>query len=231
MSRREDLTHFYSLLDRLDECVGGKRLLGDCSGRMSWPKRGVYFFFENGEQRSDMGEGTRVVRVGTHALAQRSRTTLWNRLSQHQGIIRTGGGNHRGSIFRLIVGTALAARENVAIPSWGWGSTADRPIRDLEHAHEIRVSDAIRAMPFLWLPVDDDPGPNSLRGFIERNAIALLSNYDRAPLDLPSAHWLGRSCDRERVRSSGLWNQSHVEKHWAPNFLDVFARLIEGARL
>ena len=32
-------------------------------------------------------------------------------------------------------------------------------------------------MPFLWLEVPDPPGPDSLRGYIERNAIVLLSNY------------------------------------------------------
>ena len=35
---------------------------------MKWPARGVYFFREAGESRSDTGEGLRVVRVGTHAL-------------------------------------------------------------------------------------------------------------------------------------------------------------------
>jgi hypothetical protein len=38
----------------------------------------------------------------------------------------------------------------------------------------------------LWLSVDDEPGPQSLRGCIERNAIALLSNYGKLPIDPPS---------------------------------------------
>jgi hypothetical protein len=50
---------------------------------------------------------TLIVRVGTHALETGSQTTLWKRLSQHRGQARSGSGNHRGSIFRLIVGTAL----------------------------------------------------------------------------------------------------------------------------
>jgi hypothetical protein len=37
---------FYDLMERLEESVGGKRLLADCDGRMGWPQRGVYFFFE-----------------------------------------------------------------------------------------------------------------------------------------------------------------------------------------
>ena len=66
--RLEHIKHFYKILDLLEEKVGGKRLLAECDGRMDWPKRGVYFFFEPGESRSTSGEGPRVVRVGTHAL-------------------------------------------------------------------------------------------------------------------------------------------------------------------
>ena len=35
-----------------------------------------------------------------------------------------------------------------------------------------------------------NPGANSSRGAIERNAIALLSNYQRPVLYLPSPRWL-----------------------------------------
>ena len=67
----------------------------------------TYFFREAGENRSDTGEGLRVVRVGTHAPKAGGSTTL------SADCPRTGvswaavGGNHRGSIFRLIVGTAI----------------------------------------------------------------------------------------------------------------------------
>ena len=89
-----------------------------------------------------------------------------------------GDGNHRGSIFRLIVGTALAGKEKgTLVSTWGQGNTADRATLQREQDHERRVSTVIRAMPFLWLAIDDEPGPNSLRGLIERNSIALLSNY------------------------------------------------------
>jgi hypothetical protein len=86
-------------------------------------------------------------------------------------------------------------------------------------------------MPFLWLAVEDAPGPESLRGYIERNAIALLSNYKRPALDPASAAWLGHSCDRERVRASGLWNSNHVEESYDPAFLETLSKLVsdEGA--
>jgi hypothetical protein len=107
MKRLDDLKRFYDILGVLNERSGGTRLLCECSGKLSWPQRGVYFFMEDGEARSESGMGPRIVRVGTHALAPGSRTTLWQRLSTHRGSSRSGGGNHRGSIFRLIVGAAL----------------------------------------------------------------------------------------------------------------------------
>ena len=66
--RPGDTERFYALLDRLEERVGGRRLLRDAHGRMDWPKWGVYFFFENGEFRSDARDRHRVVRIGTHGL-------------------------------------------------------------------------------------------------------------------------------------------------------------------
>src|SRR4051812_44969055 len=109
--RLQDLIRFYSILNQLEKTIGGPRALADGRGRMKWPARGVYFFREAGENRSDTGEGPRLVRVGTHALKAGGSTTLWGRLSTHRGQLRGGGGNHRGSIFRLIVGTALIARD------------------------------------------------------------------------------------------------------------------------
>jgi len=193
---------------------------------MAWPARGVYFFMEQGEVRTDTGRGARIVRVGTHALNAGASTELWTRLSQHRGQKRSGGGNHRGSIFRLIVGTALIAKNRHCYPTWGQGSSANAEIRAGEASLEGEVSRTIGAMPFLWLAIDDEPGRDSLRGTIERNSIALLSNYDKPPLDPPSEGWLGRQCDRERVRNSGLWNQNHVDGTYDPSFLATLERLV-----
>jgi hypothetical protein len=99
-------------------------------------------------------------------------------------------------------------------------ATAEAPV-------EQAVSRCIAVMPFLWLDINDEPGPNSLRGAIEHNAIALLSNHGRTPLDPPSPGWLGHSSDRPLVRGSGLWNQRHVEETHDPMFLDVFEKMIE----
>ncbi len=223
--RLEHLRRFYALFVALEERLGGARQLSDCSGRMDWPKRGIYFFQEPGEHRTDTGDGRRIVRIGTHALKAGSGTKLWTRLSQHKGQARFGGGNHRGSIFRLIVGTALIEKDGHDHPSWGQGSSAPREVREGEQPLERAVSSVIGGMPFLWLAIEDEPGPDSLRGYMERNAIALLSNFGKERLDPPSRDWLGHFCNRERVRTSGLWNSNHVHDAYEPAFLDTLARL------
>ena len=229
MSRVEQINFFYEILRDLEERLGGKRRLADCHGRMHWPRHGVYFFFELGESRSS-GHGLRVVRVGTHALKRHSKATLWERLRAHRGNVggeRIGGGDHRGSIFRLHVGSAILRKDGLEsqYPSWGVGSSAPRVVRDREYLVEKKVSQHIREMPFLWLKVEDPPGPQSQRAYIEQNAIALLSNYDKlgspAAVDAPSADWLGFYCTNSKVRRSGLWNVEHItEQQWDPEFLN-----------
>jgi hypothetical protein len=238
MNRHADLVRFYEILGSLEHALGGKRILADCDGRMVWPYRGVYFSFEPGETRSDTGSGPRVVRVGTHALKAGSGTSLWQRLSQHRGIAATGGGNHRGSVFRLLVGGAVMKRDAFVEPlSWSLGNDPGAAARSLgttrdqllaaERPLEAAVSDLIRRMSVLWLAVDDIAGPQSDRAKIERNAIALLSNYGKVTIDPPSAEWLGLHCDRERVRRSGLWNNNHVDEGYNVGFLDLMGRYVE----
>lgn len=140
-----------------------------------------------------------------------------------------GVGNHRASIFRIHVGTALLARgdyPNAVRRSWGRGNSAPREVRPAEHGLEYAVSEYIGKMPFLWLEVDDEPGPASMRKYIERNAVALLSTASRLRLDPPSEDWLGHSCRHGAVRALGLWNVDHVFEEYDPGFLDLFERLV-----
>ena len=229
--RLDDLKRFYALLDNLATRTNAPRLLSACSGYDNWFPRGVYFFLESGEHRSQSGDGARVVRVGTHALKSNSKATIWQRLSQHRGTKKSGGGNHRGSIFRLLVGTALLTRDRRQCDSWGVGSSAPKDIRANELPMERLVSEVIGRMKIIALPVDDEAGANSLRGVIERNAIALLSNYNQSAIDPPSANWLGHHCTRERVRESGLWNQNHVDEKYDRGFLDVFENLVNNTEV
>ncbi len=222
--RVENLVRLYNELARLQKNIGDVCRLSHCHRGMTWPRRGVYFFMEDGECRTDTGQGSRIVRIGTHALKIGAKSTLWGRLSQHKGNEESGGGNHRGSIFRSLVGRALNREEQCT--TWGQGNTAKGDIRKREEPLEREVSCVIRDMPFLWLAINDNPGPGSLRGYLERNAIALLSNYQKTPIDSSSPEWLGHSCNRDRVRRSGLWNQNHVDEDCDPAFLDTFAALV-----
>jgi len=164
MTRREDLDRFYSLLDDLGATVGGRRRLGNCDGRMNWPDRGVYFFFHPDETR-ESNDQLRVTRIGTHAVSEGSSTSLWDRLRTHRGAQRgtyEGGGNHRGSVFRKRIGEAIIERDGLQdeYPQWGIGSSAGRDLRLDELEMERQVSEFIRRLPFLWVDVDDGPGPD-----------------------------------------------------------------------
>ena len=51
-----------------------------------------------------------------------------------------------------------------------------REVRAREAALERRVSDVTGKCRCFGLGIDDRPGPESLRGYIKRNAIALLKS-------------------------------------------------------
>ena len=225
-SQLDDIEIFYSLLQRLEDRLGGKRLLFDCDGRMGWPSRGIYFFFENNEMRSNSDQ-MRVVRIGTHAVSRGSKSTLWSRLRTHRGTAR-GLGNHRGSIFRLHAGHAIMARENISqCPHWGVGANAPKSIKDSERDVERKVSSYLGAMGVLWLNVPDEPGPSSQRAYLEKNLIGLLTTHVEQ-VDPPSSNWLGLSSPQERIRCSGLWNLDHVGRGYEPNCLRVLEMAVSA---
>ena len=179
------------------------------------------------ETRAD-DQTLRVFRVGTHAVSRGSKVTLWQRLAMHKGTL--DGGSHHRSIFRAYVGSAMLARGGFPPEigeTWGHGSSSGSDeARASERPLERAVSAYIGAMPFLVLAADDEPGPASVRGYIERNAIGLLSTAG-LELDPPSSAWLGRDCPHPAVRSSGLWNVDHVGQAHDPAFLDRLERLVE----
>lgn len=231
MSRRSDLNRFYALLGDLEETLGSKRKLGNCTGRMNWPDRGVYFFFHPDESRT-ASDQLRLTRVGTHAVSHGSQTSLWNRLRNHRGSKRgtyEGGGNHRGSVFRKRVGESIIEREGLheRYPEWGVGSSAGRDLRLKELAMERRVSEYLRDLPFLWVGVDDVPGAESDRAYIERNAIALASNFEKTSIDHRAESWLGQHSPVEEIQDSGLWNINHVAESYDPEFLETLGGYIE----
>jgi hypothetical protein len=231
VSRRDDLDRFYGIIVTLRERCQGLRCLKECTRKLGWPERGVYFFFEDGEFREDR-RTLRGVRVGTHAVSANSRTTLWNRLHTHRGA-SGGGGNHRGSIFRKRVGEALLQVRSYAseiAASWGIDNSAPKGIRLAETPLERDVSAVIGAMPFLWVEVTDASGATSDRAYLERNSIALLSNYGKESIDEPSEGWLGLHSTQETIRLSGLWNTNHVNDGYTPAFLDVLEKYVREAK-
>ncbi|MBI9110647.1 hypothetical protein [Maridesulfovibrio ferrireducens] len=227
--RVEDISRLYGILDELEGRLGGKQELSVCNGRMKWPRQGVYLFFEKGEERTGSGSGLRVVRVGTHAVSIGSKSKLWNRLKQHKGNTGNGGGNHRGSIFRLNIGMALQKTGRIASTcSWGKGLSCSSEVRGVELGAEKIVSEYMGEMPFLYVCVEDEPSKNSDRAILEKNLIGLLSNYEHSPIDPPNKTWLGSSCPKPEIRLSGLWNSNYVESDYDPLFLDLLERYVKA---
>jgi len=230
--RGADLVRFYRLMGELEQLNEGQRRLASADPGAPWPQRGVAWFYEKSETRSNSGAGPRIVRVTTHALKPELNSTLWERLAADKS------GPHRQSPFRTLVGLGLRDLMGNAEPlSWGRGADATAAARERkmpqetvekqEAALEAAVSVYIGQMPFVFLAVDDPPGPTSARAFIEKNSVALLSNYARAVVDAPSAGWLGRRCGREKVRQSGLWNVNHVDAAYDPSFMDTMKSFME----
>jgi hypothetical protein len=229
------LVRFYRLLDELKALNGGLRRLAGAGDDGTWPRRGVVWFFQKSEVRRESGTGPRVVRVGTHALKPGLNSTLWDRLAAD------ATGPHRGSQFRTLVGLGLRELMGKTEPrSWGRGADANAAaaeqkvdaaaITQAEVGLEAAVSLYVGQMPFLFLAVDDAPGPYSQRALIEKNSIALLSNYARPAMDAPSTGWLGRRCGREKVPQSGLWNTQHVDAAIDQSFMDAMKSCMEEMR-
>jgi hypothetical protein len=213
-----DIERFYLIFARLRTYPYQGECLREQSRKTVLPAEGVYFFQEPGEYRTQRSDVLRIVRVGTHGVSQGSKATLWQRLRTHKGT-EAGGGNHRGSIFRKHVGAAILLRDRIDLPRWNIGSSAPHSVRVGEVQHETRVSAYIGAMRVFWIAVPGQSSASNLRAFVERNAIALLSNR-LDPVDKASAQWLGNSCPSGEIRQSGLWNVNHVNEDYDPRFLD-----------
>jgi hypothetical protein len=165
-----------------------------------------------------------------------AKSTLWQRLRTHRGTSR-GGGNHRSSIFRLHVGSALIRQDRVldlALRNWGTGQNASRSILKSERRHEECVSDYISDLRVVVLPISGVSSPDNDRAFVERNLIGLIAQAG-SPDDPPSPQWLGRSCSNPAICASGLWNVDWIGWPTHPDFVCLFSeylkRLAEGAPL
>jgi hypothetical protein len=131
------------------------------------------------------------------------------------------------SVYRKRVGEAIIEKHDLHddYPDWDkrWSSIERErsEVRDEEYILERRVSTYIREQPFLWVNLDDEPSVDSDRAYLEQNAIALLSNFDKQPIDSRADGWLGRYSQSREIRESGLWNVNHVDEQYNEAFLDL----------
>src|SRR5690606_28818122 len=101
MDRTAFVDDFYDILSGAQKKFS-LRPLSALNRTAKLPDHGVYFFFDELEVRGGR-KGFRVVRIGTHAARANSNAKLYGRLKQHKGT-NAGLGNHRGSVFRELVG-------------------------------------------------------------------------------------------------------------------------------
>lgn len=130
-------------------------------------------------------------------------------------------------MYRKRVGEALIEKHDLHDDYSDWDirwSSIERErstVRDEEFILERRVSTYIREQPFLWVNIDDEPSAGSDRAHVERNAIALLSNFNDQTIDARADGWIGRYSQSREIRESGLWNVNHVEERYDNGFLDL----------
>ena len=113
MNRTGDLIRLYRIFDTLEASTAGKRLLAQLAPCGSWPRRGVYFFFEPGEVCSGSGHGSRLVRIGTQALGVGARSTLHYRLRQQPGNSSGPGGNEGRSEKPVAPVSVLSGNQHI----------------------------------------------------------------------------------------------------------------------
>jgi len=218
--RTEYINHLYELLEKINEKFPQRKLEDLPKSKKDIPIQGVYFFFEEGEFR-EHSNVKRVVRIGTHAAQAGSKATIKKRLQQHMGPKHLMG-KHRSSVFRELIGYSLISKNKLDMKYWGnRAEKSNKPILQSEEELEKEVSCYLKNMSFTILEVPGPASKDNDRAFIERNSIALLSNYNREIIDPASQTWLAKSCGKEKIIKSGLWNSNYVDIDLInPHFID-----------
>lgn len=231
--RLKHLRILYDEIQRYRE-NGKTFLLRDLSSQ-DLPDKGVYIFVDNSE-KNRWGSAGRIVRIGTHAVSEGSKSLLRTRLRSHLGN-QDGSGNHRGSIFRLHIGASLLASEQLhhRAKNWGNAGSASSQIKKGESWLEMKVSDYIQALEVIVVRIEDEASKFSLRAKAERQLIALLTEKG-LPLEKPGSEWLGRFSDRDAVVQSGIWNVLEVGKEYheagegsVPQLISIMRSEFQGA--
>ncbi|KUG03474.1 hypothetical protein ASZ90_019110 [hydrocarbon metagenome] len=226
--RKRDLDALYRILDWYEHREGNRIYIGEIS-RKTLPAKGWCFFYEKGECRQKTSE-PRIVRVESYS-EQDEKISIYNQLLTHRGNIAgvySGGGNHRRSFLRKHIGTAIMNKLARSCTTWE-EDQVNASTRKTEHWLESLVSEVTGSMEVLVVPIDNNRDMGRIAKYIEKNAIALLSNFNKDPVDSPSSDWLGSRCSNPLVRGSGVWNSNGVMYQYDQHFLEVFKRIVRGS--
>jgi hypothetical protein len=166
--------------------------------------RGLYFFYEKGENTAHVRDG-RVVRVGNHP---RSEDGLVPRLRNHYS---SSVGAKNGSVFRRYLGGALIRRSDpnspclASAPGLGHWEKQNAPACNQCTPIEKEVTQYIgQAMKFRCVQISDK---------LERNVFEklLVATIAQCSVCQPSSGWLGKFSYSSNVPTTGLWNSDYVD--------------------
>jgi hypothetical protein len=186
------------------------------------PKNGIYIMFENTEKAH---RGDRIVRIGTHSIRDNGKSTLEDRLNEHNSP------NGR-SVFRAKIGDAIINKSRSEGStfwseedlldwnrSWGKNIPRRRPERFQERGRAIQLEEADKLIneyvrtniTFVCIEIDD----RDSRKLFEARLISTVSN---CPECQKSEHWPGNFSTKEKVCNSGLWQEKEL---WKNDFSDT----------
>ena len=89
-----------------------------------------------------------------------------------QGSGGSGGGNHRGTIFRLLVGAAVIGRDQHDLPTWGDKKKSRKDVKISSTLWNARSAAPSGVCRFSGLTFETKPVPTVCAATIEKNSIA-----------------------------------------------------------
>ena len=167
------------------------------------PKNGIYIIFEQGEKYLEFD---RIVRVGTHT----GKNQLYSRLNQH--FIKE---NKNRSIFRKNIGRCFLNRENNSYLSiWNIDTTSAEKRKMNSHLVNVEFERQIESLiskyiqgnlSFCVFRMDN----REQRLFWESKIASTLAQSCELR---PSSGWLGNHSPKEKIRTSGLWQEKGLDE-------------------
>lgn len=125
------------------------------------------------------------------------------------------GPSHRGRLPHHVRARRPNRERASGASSWGASLRASPRGVCLGRSGQVRRARVREELAF------GPAGTSSPRSIIESNAVALLSNRHKPPIDPPSPNWLGLYAQRAEIRESGLWNVNYVDQPYDPAFIEL----------